>query len=413
MGHVSIKQRLYPTPEQELLLRVHCGHARFVYNLALAQRKMLTRRDRERGVRVTYASQCRELAELRAAVNWLRDGSSTIQQGALRDLNQAMINFFQGRARYPRFKKRHGRKQSFVVRDVKLVRYSRKRAGVFIPKVGYVRFQLSHPWETVTRASSARVTLTNGRWHVSLTLPPRPKRSGGTGAVGLDRGVAVTVATSDGGFLMTPDVSELDARYEGLQRALARTEKGSARRARLLAKMGDVRFLRGDRTHDWLEKATTALAERYATAVIEDLNIAGMTRRVRPKQDDEGRYVPNGQAAKRGLNRSILGSQWGRFATRLNDKMDVVKVPAAYTSQRCSRCGHTCPENRESQAVFRCTCCGHSMNADVNAEINIRDAGIPRTQSEYRPPRVGSALWLNDGSEPLEGEGLPLVAVPR
>jgi transposase len=49
----------------------------------------------------------------------------------------------------------------------------------------------------------------------------------------------------------------------------------------------------------------------------------------------------------------------------------VQKVPPAYTSQRCSACGHVDRDSRESQALFLCTACGHTANADVNAALNI------------------------------------------
>jgi transposase len=93
-------------------------------------------------------------------------------------------------------------------------------------------------------------------------------------------------------------------------------------------------------------------------------------------------FLPNGGRAKSGLNRAILASCWGKFAQRLDHKMPVTAVPAAYTSQECSNCGHTCPENRDSQAVFRCQGCGFEHHADTNAAINIRD----RAFTAYHQP---------------------------
>jgi transposase len=90
-----------------------------------------------------------------------------------------------------------------------------------------------------------------------------------------------------------------------------------------------------------------------------------MTRSARGTAEQPGKNV----AAKAGLNREIGRSGWGRLVERLEDKAPgrVRKVPPAYTSQRCSACGHTARENRESQAVFLCTACGYACNADVNA----------------------------------------------
>ena len=77
--------------------------------------------------------------------------------------------------------------------------------------------------------------------------------------------------------------------------------------------------------------------------------------------------------AKAGLNREILRSGWGLLARRLADKAPgrVEKVPAAYTSQICSGCGHRDPESRESQSRFRCRACSLQIHADVNAARNI------------------------------------------
>ena len=158
--------------------------------------------------------------------------------------------------------------------------------------------------------------------------------------------------------------------------------------------MADVRFKAGNQRKDWLEKTTTTLAEAYDVVVLEDLRVKDMTKRVASRQDEQGKYLPNGQSAKRGLNKAILGSAWGGLKARLADKTTVVLCPSAYTSQRCSACGHTEPENRKTQAEFACLACGHSENADLNAAKNIRNAGIALLE---QGPREDVALSLNEG----------------
>jgi putative transposase len=85
--------------------------------------------------------------------------------------------------------------------------------------------------------------------------------------------------------------------------------------------------------------------------------------------DEPGRGV----RAKAGLNREILASGWGILVRRLEEKAPgrVEKINPAHTSQRCSACGHVAGENRKSQAVFACTACRYTANADVNAATNI------------------------------------------
>jgi transposase len=121
---------------------------------------------------------------------------------------------------------------------------------------------------------------------------------------------------------------------------------------------------------DWVEKTTTDLARHVDTIRVEDLNVRAMTRSARGTRDCPGTNV----AQKRALNREIHRHGWGLLVARLKHKASgrLEFVPAAYTSQRCSHCGHVAPENRKSQAVFQCVACGAGpCNADVNAARNI------------------------------------------
>ena len=403
---MSVKQRLYPDEQQTQVLREHCGQARFVYNQGLAQRKALTKEERENGVRINLATQGKDLTKLRKELDWLGAGSSDVQQGALRDLDRAFKNFFQGRADYPVFKRRKNTDLGgFTIKYLQVRRLNKRNAEVLIPKLGYVKFRLSVKWEDIQQAKSARITCKNNRWHVSFTTPPKPKKTAGQGVVGIDRGVAVTAMTSDGQAFQAPKAKKQQARYDKLQRVLSTKTKGSANRKKVLDKMADVRFKAGNQRKDWLEKTTTTLAGAYDVVVLEDLKVKDMTKRVAPKQDEQGKYLTNGQAAKRGLNRAILGSAWGGLKTRLADKTTVVLCPPAYTSQRCSVCGHVAPENRKTQDEFACLACGHSENADLNAAKNIRKAGIALLE---QGPREDVALSLNEGLRPKD-QSLPLT----
>ena len=403
---MSVKQRLYPDEQQVKVLVEHCGQARFVYNNGLAKRQALTDEDRKNGIRVNFSTQCKDLAVLRKELDWLGAGSSAVQQGALRDLDRAFKNFFKGRADYPVFKKRKKTDLGgFVVRDVTVRRLNRRNAEVLIPKLGYVRFRLSVDWAEIQQATSARITCRNNRWHIAFTTPPKPKQTTGQGVVGIDRGVTITAMTSDGQKFHAPRAEKQQGRYGRLQRVLDTKAKGSANRKRLLDKMADVRFKAGNQRKDWLEKTTTYLAETYEIVVLEDLKVKNMTKRAAPKQDEKGNYLPNGQVAKRGLNKAILGSAWGGLKTRLTDKTTVVLCPPAYTSQCCSECGHVEEGNRKSQSEFVCLVCGHSENADLNAAKNIRRAGIALLD---QGPREGVALSLNEGLR-SEDQCLPLT----
>lgn len=388
------------------MLIEHCGQARFVYNNGLAKRQSLTKEDRKNGVRVNFKTQCKDLSTLRKELDWLGAGSSDVQQGALRDLDRAFKNFFKGLTKYPVLKKRKKTDLGgFAIKYLRVRRLNKRNAEVLIPKLGYVRFRLSVKWGDIQQATSARITCRNNRWHVSFVTPPKPKKDSGHGVVGIDRGVTITAMTSDGQKFQAPKAGKQQVRYEKLQRILDTKTKGSKNRQKILDKMADVRFKTGNQRKDWLEKTTTHLAETYEVAVLEDLKVRDMTKRAAPKQDGQGKYLPNGQAAKRGLTRSILGSVWGGLKTRLADKTTVVLCPPAYTSQCCSACGYVDKDNRKKQAEFVCLACGYSENADLNAAKNIRRVGIALLE---QGPREGVALSLNEGLR-LKDQGLPLT----
>lgn len=116
--------------------------------------------------------------------------------------------------------------------------------------------------------------------------------------------------------------------------------------------------------------------------MFEALKVQNMTRRPKPKQDPvTGKWLRNGAAAKAGLNKAILASAWGQTKVFLQYKARrsgkaAIEVPAFYSSQECSACGHTHKDNRPSQAEFACLSCGHKDNADHNAANVIAARGV-------------------------------------
>ena len=347
----------------------HCRHARFVWNLAVEQQQhWQPGRQAPR-----YDEQCAQLTAARAEYEWLAAGSQTVQQQALRDFAQAMRNFFNDTHRLPTWRKA-GTHEGFRQVGLKLhhiKRLNRRYGQVWVPKVGWVRFRWTRTIPGTVK--SYRVTLDrSGRWHIAFAAIPDclPGPNDGS-VVGVDRGVAVSVALSSGELLGIPGLRAGEIqRLRKLQQQLARAQRGSNRRARAKLAIARLRARETDRRHDWVEKTTTDLAHRFDTIRIEDLDVRAMTRSARGTRDCPGTNV----AQKRGLNREISRQGWGVLVARLKHKAQgrLEFVPAAHTSQRCSQCGHVAPENRKSQAVFQCAACDAGpCNADVNAARNI------------------------------------------
>jgi transposase len=364
--------RLLPTPAQQTVLRDHCGHARYVWNLAVEQHGHW---HPGRASAPGYREHCRQLTQARAEHPWLAAGSQTVQQQALRDFARAMAAFFDpgNPARRPSWRKA-GRHEGFRIvgrgRQWDARRVSRKAGQVWMPKAGWVRFRWSRA--VPPGAKSYRVTMDRaGRWHIAFAVIPEPVPAPGNGqVVGIDRGVAVAAALSTGELLHAPALTARErTRLRRLQRTLARAKRGSNRRGRVRHAIARLKARETDRRKDWAEKTSTDLARRFDVIRVEDLKITNMTRSAKGTRENPGRNV----RAKAGLNRGILRSGWGLLVRRLKDKAPgrVEKVKPPYTSQRCSACGQVDRDSRESQAVFRCTACGFAGHADVNAAKNI------------------------------------------
>jgi putative transposase len=383
------RYRLYPTPAQEAVLLGHCGHARYVWNLAVEQRSWWQPGRPAPG----FAEQCRQLSEARAANPWLAVGSVIVQQQALRDFHAAYASWFASLREWrkrcantppdqrpaapspPSWRKRDVNEgfRIVAVRPEDVRRLNRRWGQVQVPKLGRVRFHWSRP---VPKAKSYRVTLDRaGRWHVAFAaVPPAiPAPSNGE-VVGVDRGVAVSVALSTGELLTVAALRPAEQRrLQLLERRLARAKPGSNRRRRVKLAIARLKARQTDCRRDWIEKTSTDLARRFDLICVEDLDVRAMTRSAKGTIERPGRGVRQ----KAGLNRGILAGGWGRLVDRLEDKAPgrVERIPAAYTSQRCSACGHVAAESRQSQTAYRCVACAWTGNADYNAARNIAAAG--------------------------------------
>jgi transposase len=342
------RYRLDPSPAQEAVLRGHCAHARYVWNLAVEQHSHW---HPGRKSAPGYLEQCRQLTQARAENPWLAAGSQMVQQQALRDFALAMAAFFDpqnpaGRATW----RKAGRDQGFRIvgrrgQQWDVRRVSRHVGQVWVPKAGWVRFRWSRA--VPPGVKSYRVTMDHARrWHVAFTAIPEPVRAPGTGqAVGIDRGVAVSAALSTGELLHVPGLKTRERkRLLRLERRLARAKRGSDRRARVKHAISRLRARETDRRKDWAEKTSTDIARRFDVIRVEDLKIRSMIRSARGTAENPGRNV----RAKAGLNREILRSGWGLLVRRLEERH-----PAGWrrstprTPRRPARTAGTATRNRE------------------------------------------------------------------
>jgi putative transposase len=390
----SYKFLLRPTAGQARMLAECLEDHRQLYNAALEERREAWRMGRHR---VTFYSQSAQIKEIRAADperygRW----SFNCARAAIRQLDRTFEAFFR-RIRtgdapgYPRFKGR-GRFDSVEWTEGDGSRWDSVPhptvTRVYFKGVGHVRVHQHRAVKGTIKTITVKREA--GRWYVALScddVPAEPLES--TGAViGIDMGIAHFLTASDGRHVPNPRPRAAAAdRLAAAQRSLARKKRGSNRRRKAVRKVAaihrKVRRTRLDHAH----KTALALVGDHDMIVCEDLKIANMTRRPKPRPGDDGTYEPNGAAAKTGLNRSIHDAGWGVFLGILHAKAEsagrvVIEVDPRHTSQRCAECGHVAAGNRVSQAEFRCVKCGHEAHADVNAAVNILRAGLARQEAE-------------------------------
>lgn len=385
--------RLYPTPDQDAQMAQIAGACRFVYNLALEQRRDWYRPGRK----FSFASQCREVTGLRAEVDWLRAVPVHALQQALKDLDRAYQNWWAGRASAPTPRKR-GVNDSFRFPDpvsLKLRRTGRSSGQIKLPKLGWVRLR---GWRALP-GDIRNVTISRraGRWFAAVqcerevaepapsTLPP----------VGIDLGITAFAALSDGTIIAPVNHGKKALKaLRKAQRALARKKRGSANRLKAVRRVAKIHNRVANARKDFLHKHSTTIAKNHGMVVVEALQVRSM---LAPDSGSTEKPARKGKQKAR-LNRAVLDQGWSMFRTMLAYKLadrggQLVEVSAAHTSQTCPVCGHVDPANRKSRAVFSCVACGHVAHADTNAAINIlrRADSALKPVEESRAQRPGEA----------------------
>lgn len=403
----GFRYALYKT-SKESLLRRFAGCRRFIYNKGLdAQLKA-----RERGEKMPrYVALANMLPAWKVEHPWLKEAHSQILQQALKDLDRAWSRRFKDLAKLkrkeirlddiagePTFRHR-GECDTFRYPQPKPEHIDAANGRVFLPKIGWLRYRNSRP--AVGEIRQISVTQDAGHWMVSLTMKRGDALLPCDGEIiAADRGVRDTLALSDG-----TSVAPLDAykksffRLRRYQRAVSRKieaqkkamgldpkapfpkgvhPKKSNRQRHAEARVSKCHRKIANQRRDWLHKETTKIADRAGVVVLEDLRIKNMTGSAKGTADVPGKRV----AQKAGLNKSILDQGWYMLEQMLAYKLEwrggeLIKVPAPYTSQKCSApgCGHIDAASRKDKK-FVCTRCGHIDDADQNAAKNILAAGL-------------------------------------
>ncbi|MDD2799838.1 MAG: transposase [Methylococcales bacterium] len=327
-------------------------------------------------------------AEKAARYPWLYDNKGFLtvpncvgQEAIKHDIKQAFQSFFRRVKNgetpgYPKFKRR-GQHESFTLTSVVLNNRHLHGDRLTLPK-GWGVARLGNP---VPEGKIKSVTISQraGKWWIAFLLETNHTHAPcERGAVGIDLGVAQFASLSNGIVYDSAKALEKhQTRLKGLQRKLAKMEKGSNRYFRQKARIAKLYKHIADTRVSHAHKITAELAKKHDLIVLEDLNVKNMTKSAKGNVEEPGKQVKQ----KSGLNRSLLNQNLYEFKWQLKYKTArrggiLITVNPAHTSQTCSHCGHVAAENRKTQAIFACIACGHHENADTNAAKNILNRGV-------------------------------------
>ncbi|WP_240944135.1 RNA-guided endonuclease InsQ/TnpB family protein [Micromonospora thermarum] len=379
------------------------GCVRVVWNRTLAARHARWHAERKS---TSYAETDRALTELKKVPDlaFLNEVSSVPLQQTLRHQHNAMTAFFAKRARYPRYKSRHGRQSASYTRSAFRMRDGQLSLG---KTPGTLSFVWSWPKVDVTALDPTTVTVSrdpDGRWFVTFAVdveaPPAPDPTGQV--VGVDLGLTDFAVLSTGERVPHPrHMQRRERRLKRYQRMMARKEKGSNNRAKAKRKVARAHSRVRDARRDFLHKTSTNMVRRFDAIAVEDLAVANMVR-------------------NRSLAKAISRTGWAEFREMLTykahrDGRTVTVVDRWYPSSKtCSACGRLLAQLSLGTRRWTCPGCGTRHDRDVNAAKNIAvAAGLVETMNacgadvrHEEPPSVPSAM--NQEPQPAR-VGLPRV----
>ena len=411
MSRKAFKYRLSPTKKQEQVLFWTLMQCRQLYNAALTERRDAynfhvrqhpgyydeeTRKQLTAELTVNYYQQKGDLPAIKAE---LREEYQAIHSQVLQDvllrLKRAFDGFFR-RIRngeepgYPRFQGRN-RYNSFTYPQAGGFSLTHDNR-VCLSKIGSLKVNLHRPMEGTPKTCTIKYEA--GQWYAVFSCeveqpePLVPVES----EVGIDLGITHFAALSNGTFIESPRYyRKTQKKLEKRQQSLSRKKRGSHRREKARKAVAKAHRKIRNQRRDFHHKEAKKLVQEHQTIVFEELEIKNVSRRAKPKQDENGMYLPNGAAAKSGLNKSILDAGWGQFQQIVTSKAawagrTVLLVDPRYTSQVCSQCGIV--RKKDLDERWHSCECGCELDRDTNAAINILRLG----RSQRKPLRVRSVV---------------------
>jgi putative transposase len=330
---------------------------------------------------ITYNQQSASLTQLKKEEDkvWLKEINAQTLQYALKCLDQSYQKFFNKKSNFPKFKSKRNRNSFTVPQAVKV-----NDNELIIPKFNAgIKMICERKVEGKIKKCSITKTIT-GKYYVSILVEKNYEPVEKTNKkVGIDLGIKDFLITSDGLKIKNHRIIK---KYEKLlklsQQSLSRKQKSSKSYNKQRLKVAKIHEKITNSRNDLLHKTSKMLVEKYDEIYLEDLNVKGMSHRCKPKKDENGKYIPNGQAAKSGLNKAILDVSWSKFVEYLSYKAEwndkkIIKVDRFYPSSKtCNHCGYINQNLTLKDRSWTCSKCGVKLDRDLNAAKNILDEGL-------------------------------------
>jgi putative transposase len=374
----AYKYRFYPTDEQKYVLARTFGCARFVYNWGLRLRTDAFYKENKR---LYYSDTSAMLTMLKQQedFSWLNEVSCVPPQQALRHLDKAFRNFFEGRAKYPTFKKRRNKQSAeYTTSAFKWDGTSLTLAKMTDP----LDIVWSRPLPDGAKPSTVTVTKDCAdRYFASILVEEDSKHLEPVEpSVGADLGLKEFVILSTGEVVGNPKFFHKDEKkLVKAQRRHAKKKKGSKNRAKARIKVARIHARIADRRRDFLHQLSTRLIRENQTICVESLQVKNM--------------VKNHSLAK-----AISDVGWSEFVFQLEYKAawyrrNLVKIDKWYpSSKRCFECGHILDSLTLDVRVWTCPECGVVHDRDINAAKNIHVVGLTIFEACGEAVRPGRAL---------------------
>lgn len=374
----TYKYKLRPTKSQIKKFEQWLGCTRLVYNLA---KETSQYHYEATGKTLSNYDLQKQVVQLKKDYDWMRElPKDTLVEPCFR-FDKALKRFFKGGG-FPKWaKKRKWNSLVFVQQNKTGLRI--ENGKIKLHKGVRLRYFNSRPLPEDAKIKNITIKKEIDGWYASIQFKTDMHQVvpvNDSQVVGADIGVSRFLALSDGQYFDNPRVlKQFQTQIAFEQQKLAGKVKGSNNYKKQGVKIAKLhRKVARTRKH-FHHQVANRLINEYGGVVVEDLQVRNMTKRCKPKTDGK-KFIPNGQSAKSGLNKSMLDVAPSEFFRILEYKSSwnnryFEKVNHKYTSQTCSCCGHKSKENRESQSKFACKSCGFVCNADENAAKNILSRG--------------------------------------